>query len=213
MVIWGLEPTDFIKVLKDRRSIRIYLSRNVPWDVLLEVIDAARWAPSAHNAQPWRFIIVTDPGVKRELAESMASEWARDLERDGVPPDILRELVEGSIKRFSEAPVLVIAGITMRDMHKYPDERRQGFEHLMATQSLAAAVQNILLAAHAKGLGACWFCAPLFCQEIVRRVLGMPDEVEPQALIVIGYPAEQPEPPPRKSLKEIVFKDYWGVSI
>jgi len=83
----------------------------------------------------------------------------------------------------------------------------------MATQSLAAAIQNILLAAHAKGLGACWFCAPLFCQETVRRVLGMPDEVEPQALIVIGYPAEQPEPPPRKSLKEIVFKDYWGVSI
>lgn len=208
-----LESTSFIDIIRGRRSIRLYSPIDVPWNLLLEIIDAARWAPSAHNAQPWYFIIISDPKVKRELAESMASDWAKDLERDGVPPNVSKMLIEGSIKRFTEAPILVVAGVTMRDMHKYPDERRQRLEHLMATQSLAAAIQNILLAAHAKGLGTCWFCAPLFCQETVKKVLGIPSDVEPQALISIGYPAEQPRAPPRKSLDEIAFKDRWGFSL
>ncbi|MEM2273432.1 MAG: nitroreductase family protein [Candidatus Bathyarchaeia archaeon] len=205
---------DFIEnIIKGRRSIRSFSSKSAPQDLILKLIDAARWAPSAHNAQPWRFIIIADPEVKRRLAEAMASDWLRDLEKNHVPPEDSRKLVEGSIKRFSEAPVLIVAAITMREMHKYPDRRRQRFEHLMATQSLAAAIQNILLAAHAEGLGACWFCAPLFCQETVRKILKMPRDIEPQALITVGYPAESPEPPPRKPLKEIAFKDYWGANL
>jgi F420 biosynthesis protein FbiB-like protein len=203
----------FWDVIKGRRSVRVYLPRIVPEEIISRIIDAARWAPSAHNAQPWRFIIISDFNVKRRLAEAMASDWLRDLERDGVPPETARKMVEESIKRFSEAPIVVIAAITMKEMHKYPDRRRQRFEHLMATQSLAAAIQNILLAAYAEGLGACWFCAPLFCQRTVRKVLRMPRDVEPQALVTIGYPAESPEPPPRKPLKEIAFKDYWGASL
>lgn len=199
--------------IKNRRSIRLFLHKSVPQDLVLKLIDAARWAPSAHNAQPWRFIVIFDPIVKRRLAEAMASDWLRDLKRDGVPQEEAKRLAEESIKRFSEAPVLIIAAITMREMHKYPDRRRQRFEHLMATQSLAAAIQNLLLTAHADGLGACWFCAPLFCQETVRRVLRIPRDVEPQALIALGYPAESPKPPPRKPIKEIAFKDYWGISL
>ncbi|MEM1883719.1 MAG: nitroreductase family protein [Candidatus Bathyarchaeia archaeon] len=202
-----------MRIIRDRRSIRKYLSKNVPQEIIARIIDAARWAPSAHNAQPWRFLIIFDPEVKRRLAEAMASDWLKDLERDSVPQEEAKRLTEESIKRFSEAPVLIVAAITMREMYRYPDRRRQRFEHLMATQSLAAAIQNLLLAAHAEGLGARWFCAPLFCQETVRRVLGMPRDVEPQALITIGYPAERPEPPPRKPLKEITFKNYWGVSL
>jgi len=204
-VFWG--------VIKGRRSIRVYLPRMIPEEIISRIVDAARWAPSAHNAQPWRFIIITDFNVKRRLAEAMASDWLRDLERDGVPLETSRKMVEESVRRFSEAPIVVIAAITMKEMHKYPDRRRRRFEHLMATQSLAAAIQNILLAAHAEGLGACWFCAPLFCQRTVRKVLRIPRDVEPQALITIGYPAESPEPPPRKPLKEIAFKNYWGASL
>ncbi|MEM2647957.1 MAG: nitroreductase family protein [Candidatus Bathyarchaeia archaeon] len=200
-------------IIKGRRSIRSFLSKSVPHDLILRLIDAARWAPSAHNAQPWRFIVIIDPEVKRKLAEAMASDWLRDLRKDGVPPEDSKRLVKESIKRFSETPVLIVAAMTMRDMQRYPDKRRQRFEHLMATQSLAAAIQNILLTAHAEGLGACWFCAPLFCQKTVRRILRMPSDVEPQALITVGYPAEGPEPPPRKLLKEIAFKDCWGISL
>lgn len=202
-----------LEIIKNRRSIRSYLPREVPEEKVLRLIEAARWAPSAHNAQPWRFVVIFDSKVKGDLARAMASDWLRDLERDGVPMEEARKLADRSIRRFSEAPVLIVAAITMSEMHKYHDRRRRRLEHLMATQSLAAAIQNILLAAHAEGLGACWFCAPLFCKETVRRVLKIPRNVEPQALIAVGYPAERPEPPPRKPLKEIAFRDYWDKSL
>ncbi|MEM3816042.1 MAG: nitroreductase family protein, partial [Candidatus Bathyarchaeia archaeon] len=120
------------------------MQKEVSQEIILRLIDVARWAPSAHNAQPWRFILITDSDAKRRLAEAMASDWMRDLEKNGVPKEEIEKLTGESIKRFSEAPVLIVAAVTMRDMHKYSDRRRQRFEHLMATQSLAAAIQNIL---------------------------------------------------------------------
>jgi len=67
----------------------------------------------------------------------------------------------------------------------------------------------MLLAAHALGLGACWFCAPLFCPDVVKKVLRLPSDLEPQALITLGFPAEEPKPPPRKPLSEVVRWNYW----
>jgi len=67
----------------------------------------------------------------------------------------------------------------------------------------------MLLAAYGEGLGSCWFCAPLFCQDVVRKVLEIPQNVDPQALITLGYPADEPNPPPRKALEEIVHQDRW----
>lgn len=197
------------KVLKDRRSIRKYPLKDVSEDVLLRVFSAARWAPSAHNAQPWRFIMIKDSGVKRKLAEAMASEWDKDLSRDGVAPEDRERLIKSSIEQFTKAPILIVVCLTMEDMDKYPDERRQEAEYVMAIQSVAAAIQNMLLAAHAEGLGACWFCAPLFCPEIVREVLEVSEGIKPQALITLGHPAERLEPPPRKPLESIVYQNYW----
>jgi len=196
-------------VLKDRRSIRGYLKKDVPENVLERVLDAARWAPSAHNAQPWRFILIQDPVIKRKLAEAMADEWDKDLSKDGFPPDERERLVKASIETFTSSPSLVVACLTMEDMDRYPDKCRQRAEYLMGVQSLAAAIQNLLLAAHAEGLGACWFCAPLFCQKTVKEVLKIPRRVEPQALITIGYPAEKPKAPPRKPLKNVVHRNFW----
>lgn len=200
----------FLELIATRRSIKTYLPKDVPRTVVFRILEAAVWAPSAHNAQPWRFIIIVNHDTKRRLAEAMAEEWAQDLVKDGVPPDIRKGLVEDSIDRFVHAPVLIVASVAMEDMDVYPDERRQESEHLMATQSLAAAIQNLLLAAHSEGLGSCWFCAPLFCKDTVRRVLMIPSNVEPQALIALGYPSERVDPPPRKPLEEVVFKDCWG---
>ena len=82
----------------------------------------------------------------------------------------------------------------------------------LAVESLGAGLENLLLAAYASGLGACWYCAPAFCKEIVREVLKIPDEVEPAALIVIGYPAESPLMPIKKSVSEFCYLDVWGRS-
>ena len=199
---------DLFSIIKDRRSIRKYQNKPVPQALIEEVLVAAGWAPSAHNAQPWRFIILTEDTAKKELAEAMAEAWAADMAKDGVK--IEEEVRKVRVERFASAPVLILACSTMEGMNKQPDLERQMVERDLAMQSLGAAMQNLLLTACAKGLGACWFCAPGFCKATVRAVLKIPENVEPQALIAMGYPAEKPSAPPRKVLGDYCFSNTWG---
>jgi F420 biosynthesis protein FbiB-like protein len=196
--------------LKERRSIRKYAQDPVPIKMLEELVKAASYAPSAHNAQPWRFIIITDPKQKESLSEAMAQAWLDDLERDHVSDSERRLKVRASVERFTTPPAVIVVCMTMADMSRYPDADRQRAERDLAVQSLGAAIQNFLLEAHAIGLGACWFCAPAFCKSAVRRALGIPDEVEPQALITLGYPAETPSMPSRLALENFAFFNEWG---
>jgi coenzyme F420-0:L-glutamate ligase/coenzyme F420-1:gamma-L-glutamate ligase len=200
--------TALFDTLKGRRSIRKYLPRPVPKDLVEEILVAAGWAPSAHNSQPWRFIVLTNESIKLELAESMAEAWAADLKRDGKIVDLTER--KERVGRFANAPVLILSCLTMDGLRKFPDEERQLCERDLAVQSFSAAIQNLLLTAHAKGLGACWYCAPGFCKEVVREVLKIPDSVEPQAFVILGYPAETPSVPKKKSLGEYCFVDEWG---
>jgi len=147
--------------------------------------------------------------VKLKLAEAMAGRWKRDMAKDGVSEQDSANFAKASVERFSSAPIVVVPCLTMAEMNHYPDKRRQRIEFIMAVQSVAASIQNMLLAAHAMGLGACWFCTPLFCPKTVKKVLKIPPELEPQALITLGYPANRPSPPPRKLLKEIVHLNGW----
>jgi coenzyme F420-0:L-glutamate ligase/coenzyme F420-1:gamma-L-glutamate ligase len=202
--------SDKIGFLKNRRSIREYTSREVSERILETILEAATWAPSAHNAQPWRFIVVKDSALKLKLAKTMANRWEKDLAKNGVSEKDLENLVKASVERFTKAPIVIVPCLTMAEMHHYPDKRRQKIEFLMGVQSVAAAIENMLLAVHAMGLGACWFCAPLFCPETVRKVLKIPPNFEPQVLITLGYPAYRPWPPPRKLLKEIVHLNGWS---
>ena len=199
----------FLDTLKERRSIRKYQARPVPDELIREVLEAAGWAPSAHNAQPWRFIVLADAQAKRRLAEAMAKAWAADMVKDGV--SIEAEEFKARVERFAAAPVLILACVSTEDMAKQLDAERQIVERDLAVQSLGAALENLLLAAHSLGLGACWFCAPAFCKDTVREALKIPAEVEPQALIALGYPDEKPQVPPRKQLDEFCFRDGWGV--
>ncbi len=193
----------YLDFLKRRRSIRKYLPKEVPLELIDLILEAARWAPSAHNAQPWRFFIVSKQEMKEKLAREMAERFQQDLEKDGIPKGLAVDRAEASIKRFSASPVIIVACIDMTKMDRYPDPFRQKAEEVMATQSLAAALQTLLLSASAVGLGGCWFCAPLFCPDVVKRVTGIPDHCLPQGLITLGYPDETPTPPPRLPLDEI----------
>lgn len=78
-------------------------------------------------------------------------------------------------------------------MDRYPDDKRSAAEYTMAVQSTSLAAQNLLLAAHNEGLGACWLCAPLFCPDVVVKTLDLPPDWQPQALITLGYPASTRE--------------------
>jgi coenzyme F420-0:L-glutamate ligase/coenzyme F420-1:gamma-L-glutamate ligase len=202
--------SNVIENIKQRRSIRKYSSTRVPRKIVNEILEAAQYAPSAHNAQPCRFIILTQKNSKKNLATAMAKARTEDLIRDNVPLKLVKKTNKTSVQRFTNAPVLVIACITMADMTKYPDEQRQKNERDLAIQSLGAAIENILLAAHSKGLGACWFSAPIFCKDAVRKVLRIPEDVEPQALVAMGYPTEKPSAPLRKPFQDICYFDYWS---
>jgi len=167
---------DLFEVIRERRSIRTYTKEEVSGENIEKLIDAARLAPSAGNIQPWEFVIVKDAETKRKL--SVAALDQRFIE---------------------EAPaVIVICANEERSSWRYGQRGRT----LYCLQDTAAAAQNILLAAHALGLGTCWIGA--FHEEGVRRALNTPTGVRPVAIIPVGHPAEKPEAPPKRSIREIV---------
>jgi len=197
--------TDFLSLVASRRSIRRYREGSIDRERIERIIRAGTWAPSAHNRQPWRFVVIESKTKKRLLAEAMAAAFRRDLQRDGALLPEMEARIAGSVERFRSAPLLLLACLTMKPLDAYPDAVRQQAEHVMGVQSVAAAIQNILLAAYVDGLGSCWHCAPLFCQSEVRKVLRLPDEFQPQALITMGLAAESPEPPPRYPLEQVIL--------
>lgn len=183
----------FYDVVFSRRSIRRYAPQAIPESTLERILTAAMWAPSAHNRQPWRFVLVSGVQQKRDLAKAMGRRLRRDLQADGLPEDAIEKDTQRSFERISSAPALILICLSMEDMDSYPDQERQRNEWIMATQSAAMAGQNLLLAAEAEGLGACWMCAPLFCTDVVRETLALPAGWQPQGLITLGHAAESRE--------------------
>ncbi|MFN8445409.1 MAG: nitroreductase family protein [Caldilineaceae bacterium] len=181
----------FDEIVHGRRSIRRYSSRPIEKAILDRLLEAARWAPSAHNRQPWRFCMVTSVANKQALSEAMGQQWERDLTTDGADRETVERRVAISRMRVTGAAALLIAALSMEEMDIYPDDKRNQAEWVMAVQSTALACENLLLAAHSYGLGACWMCAPLFVPDLVRSVLNLPESWQPQALITLGYPSEE----------------------
>ena len=183
--------SELLELIFTRRSIRRYQERPVPPEMVEQLLTAATWAPSAHNRQPWRFVIMEDAGTKTRLAAAMGERLRRDLAADGLDAAAIERDAGRAHARISGAPLLILLCLTLADMDDYPDARRRAHETTMAVQSVAMAGQNLLLAAHALGLGACWLCAPLFCPDVVGATLALPLDWQPQGLITAGYPAEE----------------------
>jgi len=190
-------------LMAGRRSIRRYRPTPVQREDLDALLNAAAAAPSAHNRQPWRFLVVESQTAKHELAVAMGERLRTDRLRDGDPPDAIEADRSRSYARLTGAPVLVVVSLSMADMDRYSDERRNQAERTMAVQGTAMAAQNLLLAAHAAGLGACWVCAPLFCPDTVASVLALPRGWEPQGIVTLGYPADEGKPFRRRPLSEV----------
>lgn len=182
-----------IDLMFSRRSIRRYQAEPVPRPLIDALLMAATAAPSAHNRQPWRFAVIAQADSKERLARAMGQKLRADLEADQQPTAVIEQDVNRSYGRITQAPALILVCLTLADMDRYPDSFRQGNEWLMAAQSTAMAAQNLLLAAHAHGLGACWLCAPLFCPDVVQQTLQLPPDWQPQGLITLGFPAEVKE--------------------
>lgn len=167
---------DILEIIKGRRSIRNFKTEDLPEQIVENLVEAARWAPSAGNIQPWKFIIVRKPETKKKLAKTA-------LEQAFV----------------EEVPVVIIVcADENRSSQGYGSRGRT----LYCIQDTAAAIQNIHLAAYALGLGTCWIGA--FDEEEARKILKIPQGIRPVAIIPVGYPAESPQPRKRRPLDEIV---------
>ncbi len=196
-----------LELIKSRRSIRQYTGEPIPRTTVLRLVEAATWAPSAHNRQPWRFAILTEAADKARLAGAMGQRLRADRTADGDDPADIERDVARSYARLTGPPVLIVVCLSMVDMDHYPDPRRAGNERTMAVQSTAMAAQNLLLLAHVEGLAACWVCAPLFVPDLVGETLELPGDWEPQGAITLGKAAEarQKQREPLETKVKILF--------
>ena len=170
---------DFYEVIRTRRSIRSYKPDPIPKEVLTRVLDAARIAPSGSNRQPWKFIVVKDEELKRRIAKACHNQMF-----------------------IAEAPVVIVA--CGYNIHYNRGEYMGDFSMLV---DVSIAFTHLILAARAEGLGTCWIGS--FNNEEIKRILGIPEEVNVVAITPLGYPKDEEfrEPGPRKPLSEIMSVD------
>jgi coenzyme F420-0:L-glutamate ligase/coenzyme F420-1:gamma-L-glutamate ligase len=178
-----------------RRSVREFAERPVEPEAIRRAVAAALTAPAPHHTAPFRFGWLRDPVRRRELLDAMAARWRADLAGDGRPPaEIERRVARGEILR--RAPELLLPFLVPDGAHHYPDQRRAAAERTMFTVAGGAAVQGLLVALAAEGLGSCWVGSTIFAEDTVREVLGLPAGWRPLGAVAVGYPLATPAPRP-----------------
>jgi nitroreductase len=130
-----------LDLIKSRRSVRRYSQAPVPEELLVRLLEAAAWAPSAHNRQPWRFAVLAEPAAKEKLAQAMGARLRADRTADGDDPQAIERDVARSYARLTGAAVIILVCLSMADMDSYPDPQRSRNEWVMAAQSTAMAAQ------------------------------------------------------------------------
>ncbi len=190
--------------LQTRRSVRRFKPDPIADSALERILTSATHAPSAHNRQPWRFIVVTTSVVKQRLADKMSAAFESALIADGLATEEIEKQITRSRTRILAAPVIIVLCLDPSELNQHPDQKRKKAEYIMAVQSVAAATNQLLLAAHAEGLGGVWVCSPLFAPEAVRDALELNESWEPQGMCFVGYAENTPQPRERKELKDIV---------
>jgi F420 biosynthesis protein FbiB-like protein len=193
-----------LHLVKQRRSTRHFREDPVPHRLLLEMLEAVQWAPSPHNSQPWRFTILSASEDKMRLATAMGERLRVELAEDGVPTEEIRRQSSRSRERIARSPIVLLCSLQADGLARYSDQRRNELEWQMAVQSVGAALQTLFLVAQGHGIGTCWMAAPMYCGETVRQVLNLPQDYEPQALVLMGYKARPGKVRQRRDLAAIV---------
>ncbi len=197
----GSNAMDVFEAIHSRRAVRLYRPDPVSREQVLSVLDAANQAPSGLNRQPWEFIVVTKEKI-REMGTSYHStlveylkNWNASPMRDFITKDDFIRFAE----TYGEAPVVIVVLVKADPL---PNFRKADLE------SASAAMENLLLAATALGLGTCWMTGPLRDEKTLRRILAIADDREIVAVTPLGYPERIPDAPPRHD-PDLVNKVRW----
>ncbi|SDK58565.1 coenzyme F420-0:L-glutamate ligase / coenzyme F420-1:gamma-L-glutamate ligase [Actinopolyspora mzabensis] len=177
-----------------RRSVREFADTPVDAEALRRAVGAALTAPAPHHTRPVRFVWLRDRALRGKLLDAMRTAWLEDLRADGLSEERARRRV-GRGNLLYDAPELVVPFLLRDGAHDYPDERRTDAERSMFVVAGGAAVQNLLVSLAAEDIGSCWVSSTLFCPEVVRHTLELPEHWEPLGAVAVGYPAEPPEGP------------------
>ena len=185
--------TDPMELFRHQRQVRAFDSRPVPDEAILEVIKAATHGPSGSNTQPWQFIVVRDPAVKAQLSEHYEAAFKQAY--GDRPPS------RGQDRQpFTEVPVLIVCCV------QKPANGRAGFQ---TGASIYPSVQNLMLAARILGLGTGITTLHRLRLAEVNEILGIPDEWENAAIVLLGYPDRHYGPNHRQPVEAFVRYDRW----
>ena len=172
---------DVFDCIRTRRSVRKYKDKDLPWHLVVEILQAGKYAPFAGNIFNAKFIVVKNEAKRKAIAEACVQQyWMQD------------------------APIHIVVAGEPEKAERYYGTRG---ERLYTIQGAAAAIENMLLTAHSLGLGSCWVGA--FDEEEIRRICNMPEHVNVQGIITIGYADENPEMPPKHRIEHVMFFERW----
>jgi coenzyme F420-0:L-glutamate ligase/coenzyme F420-1:gamma-L-glutamate ligase len=182
-----------------RRTIRSFGPGEIPRAAIEEAVRAACTAPAPHHTRPWMFIALDSEPARRRYLGALAEAWREDLTRDGTDPSTIERRLAKSDAVLGAAPVLIVPWIRFHGAHRYADDERAHAEQEMFLLSGGAAIQSLLLALHAQGLGSSWISSSLFCQEEARAALGVGEGWVALGTVAAG-PMPEATPPPRPEL-------------
>lgn len=193
---------DLFDVVRRQRACRTFTDEPVSDADVELVLDAARFAPSAENCQPWVFVVVSEAAARSKIAEMTRRAWedgAREYERTHLPQALFDDVDRGATGGVGDAPVLIVVAA----------DTTATFETALSS-SVFPAVQNLLLAATALGLGSALTTLGTFFPDELRGLLGLPDQFLPVAVIPLGHPARPLGPPRRRAVSEIAHRERFG---
>jgi nitroreductase len=205
-----LQPDDLMSIIKGRRSTRKFLPTPVPHDLVIKLIEAASWAPSGSNQQPWHFIAVEDRTVINGMVEIIETKLADIAAQIGSTK--AREELNNYIPFFtvfSHAPMALCVfsqpydALIARLLARYGKDN-SNFQSTGHIQSCSAAMENLLLMAHALGLGGCWMTGPNIAAKEIGQLLGCDPGLELIAITPLGYPDCEPNAPTRPEPETLV---------
>lgn len=192
----------FFDVVVRQRSCRAFLDTPVDDALVERMLEAAIHAPSAENSQPWVFVVVRQPATRARIGALGQRIWeggARAAARARLSPELLQDVDRGLTGGVAAAPVLVVVGADTARCH-----------HGALASSTFPAVQNLLLAAGALGLGSALTTIATTAADELRAAVGLPETVVPVAVVPVGWPARRLGPPRRRPVREVAFRERYG---